>query len=341
MLHLTRLLTLCLFTVMMSGGASAADSPRTYKIGMCPWIAWSPISVADAKGLWKKRGLDVQVVNQLGEDTSAIEQRRVDLAIDMIGNFIGMQQKGIDITILGELDWSNGGDKVILRDKAQPTKAGDSVGVYHNDPAVLMLLARYLETQKLTLSDVKVVEYDPEALNGHFITGNFSAILSYEPYSLQAEKDGGTVVATSATFPGCMPEGLGGRREAIAAIPRDDLKKLMEGWLEAVRWSQNPANWAEYRDIVNTRTFAEPTPFDDAAIKDMLANVTIHDVMTLRARNAIGGGLSQHVDDTRKVLNKAGLMKSEFSANTLVDTSVLLEVLQAETKATSSATIAR
>lgn len=325
------LLALLVLTIV----APAAD--RTYKIGMCPWIAWAPINVADAKGLWKKRGITVEVVNQLGEDTSAIEQKRVDLAIDMIGNFIGMQQKGIDMTILAELDWSNGGDKVILRDKAQPTKAGDTVGVYHNDPAVLMLLARYLESRKLTLSDVKVVEYDPEALTGHFITGSFSTILSYEPYSLQAEKDGGTVVATSATFPGCMPEGLGGRREAIAAIPRDDLKKIMEGWLEAVRWSQDPANWAEYCQIVNTRTFAEPTPFDDAAIKDMLANVKIHDPIALRARNAVGAGLSHHVDDTRNVLNKAGLMKAEFSANTLVDTSVLLEVLQADTKPAATA----
>jgi NitT/TauT family transport system substrate-binding protein len=324
---------LLLALLVLAIAAPAADgTPHTYKIGMCPWIAWAPISVADAKGLWKKRGLDMQVVNQLGEDTSAIEQRRVDLAIDMIGNFIGMQQKGIDITILGELDWSNGGDKVILRDKAQPTKAGDSVGVYHNDPAVLMLLARYLETLKLTLSDVKVVEYDPEALTGHFITGNFSAILSYEPYSLQAEQDGGTVVATSATFPGCMPEGLGGRREAIAAIPRDDLKKIMEGWLEAVRWSQDPANWAEYCQIVNTRTFAEPMPFDDAAIKHMLTNVKIHDPAVIRARNAVGAGLTHHVDDTRNVLSKASMLKTEFSANTLVDTSVLLEVLQADGK---------
>lgn len=323
---------LFLLTLLVLSVVAPAAEERVYKIGMCPWIAWAPINVADVKGLWKKRGITVEVVNQLGEDTSAIEQKRVDLAIDMIGNFIGMQQKGIDMTILGELDWSNGGDKIILRDKAQPTKAGDTVGVYHNDPAVLMLLARYLETRKLTLSDVKVVEYDPEALTGHFITGSFSTILSYEPYSLQAEKDGGTVVATSATYPGCMPEGLGGRREAIAAIPREDLKKIIEGWLEAVRWSQDPANWTEYCQIVNTRTFAEPTPFDDAAIKDMLTNVKIHDPLALRARNAIGAGLSQHVDNTRNVLNKAGLMKSEFSANTLVDTSVLLEVLQAEAK---------
>jgi NitT/TauT family transport system substrate-binding protein len=304
-----------------------ADESRTYKIGMCPWIAWSPINVADVKGMWKKRGVTIEVVNQIGEDTSAIEQGRVDLAIDMIGNFIGLHQKGVDVVILGELDWSHGGDKIILRDKRLPVNAGDSVGVYHHDPAVLMLLSRYLETEKLTLNDIKVVEYDPELLTGHFITGNFSAILSYEPYSLQAEKDGGFVVATSATFPGCMPEGLGGRREVIAAIPREDLKKIMEGWFEAVRWSQDPANWNEYCEIVNTHTFAEPTPFDSEAIKQILANVTIHDFAVVHARNAVGGGLFGHVNATRDILSKAGLLKKELSADSLVDTSVLQEVL--------------
>jgi NitT/TauT family transport system substrate-binding protein len=329
---MSRLLLLMTLILGAAISTSAADAPRTYKVGMCPWIAWAPISVADAKGLWKKRGLEVQVVNQLGEDTSAIEQRRVDFAIDMIGNFIGMQQKGIDIVIIGELDWSNGGDKVILRDKNQPTKAGDTVGVYHNDPAVLMLLARYLETRELTLNDVKIVEYDPEALTGHFITGNFSTIISYEPYSLQAEQDGGAVVATSATYPGCMPEGFGGRREVIAAIPKEDLRNLIGGWLDAVKWSQDPANWVEYCEIVNTRTFAEPMPFDSNAIKHMLSNVRIHDLATLRARNAVGGGLTHLVDETRTVLGKARMLKSEFSANSLVDTSVLMEVLDAEAK---------
>ena len=176
-----RLLVLViLLSYCCSGTVTAADAvKRTYKIGTCPWIAWAPINIAEVKVMWKKRGLDVEVVNQLGEDTGAIEQKRVDLAIDMIGNFIGIQQKGIDVTVLGELDWSNGGDKIISRNKLTPTKAGDTIGVYHNDPAVTMLLVKYLQSHKLTLNDVKVVEYDPEALNGHFILGAVSTIISY------------------------------------------------------------------------------------------------------------------------------------------------------------------
>src|SRR5688572_12585055 len=74
------------------GAAEAV--PRTYRIGMCPWIAWSPMHVADAEGMWKAMGIDVVVINQLGEaeHTAAMENREVDLGMDMIGNFVGMHQ---------------------------------------------------------------------------------------------------------------------------------------------------------------------------------------------------------------------------------------------------------
>jgi NitT/TauT family transport system substrate-binding protein len=172
-----------------------------------------------------------------------------------------------------------------------------------------------------------VVEYDPEALNGHFITGALSTIISYEPFSLQAEQSGGAVVATSATFPGCMPEGLGGRREVIASIPKEDLHKIIAGWFEAVAWSQDPANWEEYCNIVNKQTFAEPTPYESADIKAMLTNVSIHNPATVKLRNQAGGGLSQFIDETRNTLKGANQLMVEFSSAAVVDTSVLQRVL--------------
>jgi NitT/TauT family transport system substrate-binding protein len=321
------LLAFVLSSVVLSNVGFAAETTRSYKIGTCPWIAWAPMNIAEQKGMWKKRGLDVRIVNQLGEDTGALEQKRVDLAIDMIGNFIGIQQKGIDVTILAELDWSNGGDKIISHDKKKPIKKGDTIGVYHHDPAVIMLLANFLKEHQLTLNDVKVVEYDPEVLNGHFIARSVSTIVSYEPYSLQAEQSGGAVVATSATYPGCMPEGLGGRSEVVAKIPKRDLQLIIAGWLEAVDWSQDPKNWDEYCDIVNKYTFAEPTPFTSDAIKNMLKNVSIHSRKTLLERNATGGGLCQLIDQTRDVLHNAGMLTREFSSATICDTSILQSVL--------------
>lgn len=316
-------------------GAESADvQPRTYRIGMCPWIAWSPMHVAEAKGLWKKQGIDVLVINQLGEDehTAAIENKRVDLGMDMVGNFIGMQQKGSDITVIGEFDWSHGGDKVIVKDAKTGTRKGDTIGIYHNDPAVLMLLDRYLAERKLRLADVTLAEYDPEQLTGHFITGRFSTIISYDPHAMQVEKDGGVALASTARYPGCMPEGLGARRDVLATIPREDLAKIMTGWLEGVKWMNDPANAQEYLQILNQKTFGGPAAYTADDITKMLANVRIHDRATMLSRNTDPSALPAFVDDVRRMLNDNGLLKREFSASTLIDTRVLVEVLERDAK---------
>ncbi len=315
--------------------ADAADiEPRTYRIGMCPWIAWSPMHVAEAKGLWKKQGIDVQVINQLGEEehTAAVENKRVDLAMDMIGNFIGMQQKGSDVTVIGEFDWSHGGDKVLVKDAKVATNKGDTIGIYHNDPAVLMLLDRYLTERKLRLADVTIAEYDPEQLTGHFITGRFSTIISYDPYAMQVEKDGGAVMASTAKYPGCMPEGLGGRRDVIATIPREDLAKILIGWLEGVKWMNDPANRQEYLQILNQKTFGGTAAYSDEEVQKMLANVRIHDRAELLRRNTDPVALPAFVADVRRMLSNNGLLKREFSVSTLVDTRVLVEVLERDGK---------
>jgi NitT/TauT family transport system substrate-binding protein len=333
------ILRLALSLLVLAGVAAAADiEPRTYRIGMCPWIAWSPMHVAEAKGLWKKQGIDVQVINQLGEEehTAAIENKRVDLGMDMIGNFIGMQQKGSDITILGELDWSHGGDKVIVKDAKTGTRKGDTIGIYHNDPAVLMLLDRYLAERKLRLADVTIAEYDPEQLTGHFITGRFSTIISYDPHAMQVERDGGVTLASTARYPGCMPEGLGGRRDVIATIPREDMAKILSGWMEGVKWMNEPANRSEYLQILNQKTFGGPAAYSDEEVRKMLANVRIHDAAALRERNLSPTALPAFVTDVRRMLEDNGMLKRDFSASILVDTRILVEVLEHETKGKSA-----
>jgi NitT/TauT family transport system substrate-binding protein len=309
--------------------SAETSSSRLYRIGMCPWIAWSPMHVAEAQGLWKKLGVDVQVINQLGEEehTVALEQHHVDFTMDMIGNFVGMQQNGTSITILAELDWSHGGDKVIAKNKDQPTKKGDTIGIYHHDPAVLMLLHKYLASIQLQLSDVTVVEYDPEALSGHFMTEKFSTIISYDPYTTQTEKEGGIVVATTASYPGCMPEGLAARSDILAEIPHDDLVKILSGWVAGVKWIDDEKNWNAYVDILNDRTFAEPDPYTGDEFRAMLKNVRIHEPATLLERNAPGGGLEIFLDECHRMLVENKMLKKEYKAAEMVNTSVIREIV--------------
>src|SRR4051794_2387873 len=102
---------LSLIAVSSALWSADATEKRLYRIGMCPWIAWSPMHVAAAQGLWKQLGVDGQVINHLGEEehTLGFEQHHGDFSMDMSGNFFGMRQNATAITILAELDWSHGG----------------------------------------------------------------------------------------------------------------------------------------------------------------------------------------------------------------------------------------
>ncbi|OQX27504.1 MAG: hypothetical protein BWK80_04925 [Desulfobacteraceae bacterium IS3] len=108
---------------------------RTYKIGMTQWTGCSPNNAAEVKGFWKSQGIDVQVImlanNQ--ELYNAFINRRVDIANEMIGTWIGLYLEGIPLKILYESNWSHGGDKIIVKkDFDVKQLKGQTIGIYWN-----------------------------------------------------------------------------------------------------------------------------------------------------------------------------------------------------------------
>ncbi len=137
----------------------------TYKIGTVSWAGFSPANVADAKGFWKNYGQDVQVILYTSNTDmkTALENKRIDFALDVPGVWVKSYMNGIPITILAEIEWSCGGDKVILKKGTDPkTLKGDSIGVFSD--SVILLLHRYLRDRELQVSDFKVIEMDTETL---------------------------------------------------------------------------------------------------------------------------------------------------------------------------------
>jgi len=74
---------------------------------MIHWIAYSPLNVALEKGFWKDQGIDVEVINYGSnqELNSALENFYIDIALDMMGSWVGMILDGVDLTLIGETDW--------------------------------------------------------------------------------------------------------------------------------------------------------------------------------------------------------------------------------------------
>ncbi len=332
-INLRRIMKRIIFTAMcisliFSGMAYA----RTYKIGMTGWAGWSPNNVADVKGFWKALGLDVQVIvlanNQ--ELDNAFINRRVDIANEMIGTWVGLYSEGIPLKIIAELDWSHGGDKIIAKKDFDIKKLkGQMIGVYLNQPPVFFFLNKYLEANMLRLSDVRIVELDAEGLADNFIAGRFPMIVDYDPHAIRAEQQGnGRITATSATYPGCIPEGYAIHEDALKEIPVEELVKIFKGWIEAVKWIKDEKNWEEYKKILNTKTFEGGEPYSDKDLKEMCDAVSIHNEKMLLERNKNNSGLAVYLNELKAMLKENNMLKKEFKPEEIFDNTAIKEALQ-------------
>ncbi len=310
---------------------SASAEAKTYKIAMLQWIAWSPTNVAEVKGFWKDEGIDVKVVvcsNALQLFT-LFNEKRVDIIFDMIGSGVGYYMNGLPVRIIAETDWSHGGDKVILKKDADITKIkGKPVGIYQNSPATLYFMDKYLSGINQKISDIRFAEMEPDSLASHFIAGYFNVIVCYEPEASRAEKNGkGKTVATSADYEGVIPEGMIALEEMLRAIPKEDLVKILKGWVKAVKWSQQPENAKEYFEIMRQHLFKDQK-YSDSELTAMLADVRIHDVKMLTERSRDGGGTMAYLQELKRFADENKLLKKDFAPKELFDNRAIIEALK-------------
>ncbi len=320
------------FLVLLLFHTPAHGADRTvYKIATTAWAGWSALNVADVKGFWKEEGVTVELVHYYGAPVlvDVIMAGKVDLNVNMVGDVVDMQLKGSDMTILAELDWSHGGDQMILKKGVNlHEQLGKPVGIHYNSPAIWYFMQRYLENEGLDFSNFRLVEMGPDDLVNQFTAGRFFMIQHYSPYALSAaQKGNGVVAATSADYPGVIPECVYGLKSHLMKIPRGDLKKILRGIVRGADWLNNPDNLKAYKEILNRETFKDHPDYNDAELSTIIGQVRIHTSERLLEANRDGGNLAGHLTVLRDFLKKHGKLTRDFSVGDIFDNSLILEVL--------------
>jgi NitT/TauT family transport system substrate-binding protein len=321
-----------LFIVFMTFGSLGliGKTGGSLKVGMVEWAAYAPLNVADSKHLWEGIEVSVTVFGSNTELNAALENGRIDIALDMLGSWVGLYQKGTPLVVLGETDWSNGGDKIILAKgaKADDLK-GKTIGIYLDQPSVTFFLNEFLSSKGLIATDVRAVEMEPEGLSDNFAAGRFPLIVNYDPQAMRAEKAGGTVVATSATYPGCIPEGFVALRKTWERIPAEQWQAFFRGWYKAVKWSQNDANWNEFKVILCEKTFSG-AKYSDEELKAMLGSVKVFGPADGASRNSRGGEAEKYLTRVQSFLKDRGELKTPFDPGELLCSEALVKAAKAE-----------
>jgi NitT/TauT family transport system substrate-binding protein len=328
--------SLALATLLLTACGETAAPPRTYRIGMVHWAAYSALNVADVKGLWKAQGLDVEVVNYLDNAVlnSDLHTRKIDLAEDMIGSWVDLYMSGVPLTVLGETDWSHGGDKIILKDTVSSvqTLKGQKVGVYLKLLSTNFFLGKYLAMNGLKFTDFTIEQaVGPRDLSTSFINGEYQMVLNYDPEAVRAVNEGGgKVVATSRDYAGVIPEGFVARTDNLRGIPQADLVKIFKGWIRGVKWTADPANWAEWQTILNEKTFEGDGPFTEAELKEFIGNVKVHNQAEQLERNKVDGGLYAYLRETSQFMLDNGMSTRPYLPSDVFDNTAFTQALTEE-----------
>ncbi len=324
-----------IFAVIIITGFAGVALAKTYRIGTHHWIGFSANDVAAARGFWKAQGVDVELINFTSEQDAchALVNRRVDIGFQMLGTWVGFYMEGSPLTLVAEVDWSHGGDKVIVKKDMDINQLkGQPFGVYMENPAVLFFLHKYLSANQLKLSDVQIIGgLEAKELADSFIFDRLKGLVLYNPQALRAEKEGnGKVVGTTASYSGCMPEGAAMRTDALNTIPPEDFSKIFKGWLEAVRWIREKSNWDAYKNILNSKTFESYPPFSDEEIREMYEGVRIHDAKMLWQRNRDDGELYAWLKALRSTLKESGRLTKDFDPEKIFDNTAITIFLKRE-----------
>jgi ABC-type nitrate/sulfonate/bicarbonate transport system substrate-binding protein len=315
----------CLFGGALSGAA------ETYTIGILPDTGWANFQVAEAKGLWEQQGVSVKLVHYTVplELMRALLQGRFDFTPGPLAVSATFRDAGVfDAEYVGTFSMADYHKYLLLKtDLVNKSLKGKTIGIFVADHANRFLLSSYLKTVNTTLADIRLVEMSPKDLESNFIHNRVQGVLGIHLSNMLADKADGVIALSTHDF--YEPHGLMIlKKGGSAAIPSDDLKKILRGCVEANVWIQDPANWDEYKAIL--KQFLGRPDLSDDQIREFMKEGKIFDPQMLLEHNQ--QKLTDYFTQFRAFLAAEGLLKADvlkdYTYENVIKNQALLEVLQ-------------
>jgi NitT/TauT family transport system substrate-binding protein len=220
-------------------GGDGGDGGGKITLGFSAWPGWFPWQVAADQGLFAKNGVDVEVkyFENYTDSLNALSTGNIDANSQTLNDTISSVAGGAKQTIVLVNDNSTGNDQIIARegiasvsDLKGKTVAAEEGTVDH----YLLLLA--LEKAGLGPSDIEFTPLATDAAAAAFVAGRVDAVGVFAPFTTTAlGRKGSKAIATSADFPGAIPDHLVVSPSLVKDRP-DDVQAMVKTWFDTVEW---------------------------------------------------------------------------------------------------------
>lgn len=243
-LALAATLPLAVLAAGCSSGGEPAAGPGRITIGFSAWPGWFPWQVAAEQGLFTKHGLDVELkyFDSYTDSLTALSTGNLTANSQTLNDTLSSVSGGAQQTIVLVNDNSTGNDQIIAAPgiNAVADLKGKRVAVEQGTvDHYLLLLA--LEKAGLTQSDIELKPLLTDAAAAAFVAGQVDAVGVFAPFTSTAlQLPGSKAIATSADFPGAIPDHL----VFDAGFVRDHgdtVQAVVQTWFDTLAWIEvNP-----------------------------------------------------------------------------------------------------
>ena|GEM_PF-60782 len=237
-----------------AGGASGAPAGKKITLAFSAWPGWFPWQVAQEKGFFAKNGVNVELkyFDSYTDSLNALATGNVDANSQTLSDTLASVGGGAEETIVLTNDNSTGNDQIIAKpgissiaDLKGKTVAAEQGTVDH----YLLLLA--LAKAGLTEKDVTFQPLLTDAAAAAFVAGQVDAVGVFAPFTTTAlGLAGSKAIATSADFPGAIPDHLAVSKKLVTDNPQG-VQGLVNTWFQTIDWIK--ANKTEAYEIMAKR----------------------------------------------------------------------------------------
>lgn len=327
---------------MLAGGvwcfAGTAWS-RPLRVAYTHWFACVPLGIADDQQYWHDAGIDVQLrgYQTSQEVIAAISAGEVDIGYDMLATWVDVAQHGAPIAIVAETDWSNGGDKLLVRNGVTLAQQKSRlIAVNLRSSATMLFLREALAREHLGIADFRIIEVpEQEKSLELFKEGKVDTVVTNEPWASRIAAAGGKIVATTADFPGVAPEGFAVR---VGQVEDEKLQSFFKAWFRAVAFMHDPRHAAEVANIASIYAFAGTEAITPADVANYAKITPIHDAATALRNNDLDHGNVRELIQRFTVLRR--LQGAPVAATSLDNLFYLTPLRTVAASIASTATVA-
>lgn len=293
------------------------------KIGVVIYPGDGIFYVAQEKGLFKKYGVNVELVSILPDNAAQLLASNEIQMLYLTTDFLPiLADSGVEAKEVFAPSMSYGADGMVVTKNIQKISDLKGKDIYLGYGFPSHFLFRYVAAQNgLKPENFKLVNLGPEDVGSSFVGGKISAGMTWEPWlSKAAERKDGKVLFSSKDYPGIIADAVIARTDTIQNR-RADVENIMRASFDAIEWwEKNPM---EGNAI--TAKALQLSPEEFAPQRDTIKLLTLQDNLA-KFDKSKPLNLYSLVDQASDIYRQDGVIKSAVSGDSVIDSSLLAEL---------------